>query len=129
VSGFSRAKRRLDKKMERVRRASLNLPQEDDAYRRALRIPAEKPLPIEIPPWIIHDLRRTAATGMARLKVAPHVVDKVLNHFSGEISGVAAVYNRFAYLEERRAALEAWGRHIDSLVASRPSNVVTLTRR
>ncbi len=124
VSGFSRAKRRLDKEMERVRRASLNLPQEDDAYRRASRVPAKKQLPIETPPWIIHDLRRTAATGMARLKVAPHVVDKVLNHFSGEISGVAAVYNKFEYLEERRAALDVWGRYVSNLVAPAPANVV-----
>ena len=36
-----------------------------------------------IPHWILHDLRRTAATGMARLNIAPHVVDKVLNHVSG----------------------------------------------
>jgi hypothetical protein len=50
------------------------------------------------------------ATGMARLNFPPHVVDKVLNHVSGTIRGVAAVYNRFAYLDERRAALTAWAR-------------------
>ena len=44
--------------------------------------------------WILHDLRRSAATGMARLAIAPHVVDKILNHVSGTIRGVAAVYNR-----------------------------------
>ena len=52
--------------------------------------------------WRLHDLRRTAATGMARLGVAPHVVEKVLNHQSGIISGVAAVYNRAAYDTEKR---------------------------
>jgi integrase len=62
-----------------------------------------------IPKWTLHDLRRTAATGMARLNFPPHVVEKVLNHASGTIRGVAAVYNRFAYLDERRSALEAWG--------------------
>jgi hypothetical protein len=52
--------------------------------------------------WILHDLRRTAATGMARLNIAPHVVDRILNHVSGTICGAAAVYNRHAYTEERK---------------------------
>jgi integrase len=83
-----------------------------------------------IPHWILHDLRRTAATGMARLNFPPHVVDKVLNHVSGTIRGVAAIYNRFEYLEERRAALEAWGRYVESVIApSAAANVVTLSRR
>jgi len=59
--------------------------------------------------WRLHDLRRTAASGMARASVPPHVVEKVLNHISGTISGVAAVYNRYAYDPEKRAALEDWG--------------------
>lgn len=59
--------------------------------------------------WRLHDLRRTAASGMARAGVAPHVVEKVLNHISGTISGVAAVYNRYGYDAEKREALEAWG--------------------
>lgn len=58
--------------------------------------------------WRLHDLRRTAATGMARLGIPPHVVEKVLNHKSGEIRGVAAVYNRHAYIEECREALVCW---------------------
>jgi integrase len=45
--------------------------------------------------WRVHDLRRTAASGMARLGIAPHVIEKVLNHRTGVISGVAAVYNRY----------------------------------
>ena len=65
----------------------------------------------------MHDLRRTAATGMARLKIPPHVVDKILNHTSGTIRGVAAIYNRFAYLDERRAALESWARYVGNLVS------------
>jgi integrase len=59
--------------------------------------------------WRLHDLRRTAASGMARAGVAPHVIEKVLNHISGTISGVAAVYNRYGYDTEKRAALEQWG--------------------
>lgn len=67
--------------------------------------------------WRWHDLRRTAASGMARLSVAPHVVEKVLNHVSGIISGVAAVYNRHGYDNEKRDALEQWGSALAKLAA------------
>ncbi|MBX9860535.1 MAG: tyrosine-type recombinase/integrase [Sphingomonas sp.] len=40
--------------------------------------------------WRYHDLRRTAATNLAAVKVAPHVIEKILNHVTGRISGVAA---------------------------------------
>jgi integrase len=62
--------------------------------------------------WWVHDLRRTAASGMARLGIAPHVVEKVLNHKSGVISGVAAVYNRHGYESEKRDALQRWSNRI-----------------
>jgi integrase len=62
--------------------------------------------------WRLHDLRRTAASGMARIKVSPHVIEKILNHKTGIISGVAAVYNRYSYEEEKREALENWARAI-----------------
>jgi integrase len=65
--------------------------------------------------WRLHDLRRTAASGMARASVFPHVVEKVLNHISGTISGVAAVYNRYGYDAEKRDALEGWGRVLGEL--------------
>jgi hypothetical protein len=74
--------------------------------------------------WTLHDLRRTGTTGMARLKIAPHVVDRILNHTGGTIRGVAAVYNRFEYLEERRAALEAWGRFVEGLITPPAANVI-----
>jgi len=108
VSGFSGAKRRLDAAMLAAKRDELGADCEP------------------IPHWTLHDLRRTAATGMAQLNIAPHVVDKILNHVSGTIRGVAAVYNRFEYLDERRAALEAWGRYVASLVAPAAANVVAL---
>jgi hypothetical protein len=66
--------------------------------------------------WRLHDLRRTCTPGMARLGIQPHVADRVLNHQSGTISGVAAVYNRFQYREERRAALNAWSGFVEGLV-------------
>ncbi|WP_082382454.1 tyrosine-type recombinase/integrase [Blastomonas sp. AAP25] len=65
--------------------------------------------------WRLHDLRRTAASGMARLRVAPHVIERVLNHIAGTISGVAAVYNRYGYDDEKTDALEQWGAHLAEL--------------
>jgi hypothetical protein len=53
---------------------------------------------------------------MARLGVAPHVADKILNHQSGTISGVAAVYQRHDFLAERQTALERWGTHVAQIV-------------
>lgn len=66
--------------------------------------------------WRLHDLRRTCVSGMARLGVAPHVADKILNHQAGTISGVAAVYQRHEFLAERRAALDLWGAHIGQVL-------------
>jgi len=65
--------------------------------------------------WRLHDLRRTAASGMARIRVAPHVIERVLNHISGTISGVAAVYNRYGYDDEKADALEQWGARLAEL--------------
>jgi len=70
----------------------------------------------DISDWRLHDLRRTCVSGMARLGVAPHVADKVLNHQTGTISGVAAVYQRHEFLAERKDALERWGSHVALLV-------------
>ena len=74
--------------------------------------------------WRLHDLRRTTVSGMARLGVAPHVADKILNHVAGTISGVAAVYQRHEFLKERRDALERWGAHVVRLL--RESEAVEL---
>jgi hypothetical protein len=73
--------------------------------------------------WVLHDLRRTVVSGMAALGVAPHVADKILNHQSGTISGVAAVYQRHEFLNERKAAIERWDLHIASLLQPRPAAV------
>ena len=69
-----------------------------------------------IAPWTLHDLRRTFATNMAGLGVAPHVIERLLNHMSGTISGIAAVYNRHTYLDEMRAAIEIWEMKLRSIV-------------
>jgi integrase len=67
--------------------------------------------------WRLHDLRRTCVSGMARLGIAPHVADKILNHQSGTIFGVAAVYQRHEFLAERQEALERWGAHVAKIVS------------
>jgi integrase len=70
-----------------------------------------------IEPWTLHDIRRTFATNLAALGTAPHVVERLLNHASGTISGVAAIYNRFQYMDEMRAAIALWEQHLGSLLS------------
>ncbi len=65
--------------------------------------------------WRFHDLRRTAATNMAILGVQPHIIEAVLNHKTGVVSGVAAVYNRHLYFDEKREALQIWGDYVEKL--------------
>jgi integrase len=76
--------------------------------------------------WRVHDLRRTCVSGMARLKVAPHVADKVINHQAGTISGVAAVYQRHEFLTERKEALDRWGEHVENVVNAASRSARTL---
>ena len=83
---------------------------------------------MKIPPWRLHDLRRTAATGMAEIGIAPHIVEAALNHVSGAKAGVAGTYNRAAYADEKRAALERWALHVQGLVSERPANVVKMRK-
>jgi integrase len=98
VSGWSKLKKRIDRRMDAA-------------------------------PWRLHDLRRTAATGMAELGIAPHIVEAVLNHVSGTRAGVAGTYNRAAYASEKKAALERWAAHVEGLIKGRPASVVTLHHR
>jgi integrase len=69
--------------------------------------------------WTLHDLRRTVATGMAGLGVAPHVVEKLLNHSTGSLGGVAGIYNRFQYVPEMRDALAKWEAHLQAITATK----------
>ena len=107
VSGFHKARGHLHAAMERI----------------AAEARGE---PVEIPHWTFHDLRRTAATGMARLGIPVRVTEAVLNHVSGTAAGIVAVYQRHDYADEKRQALEAWGRHVEALVEGRADNVVPL---
>ncbi|MEO5706988.1 MAG: site-specific integrase [Alteraurantiacibacter sp.] len=106
VSGFSKAKRRLDATI-----AKLNGGQALDH-------------------WTLHDLRRTLATGMQRLGIRFEVTEAILNHVSGSRSGVAGIYQRHDWGPEKRAALDAWAAHMQSiLTASNKTNVVQLAER
>jgi integrase len=92
VSGFSKAKARIDQRI-------------------AEKLQSTKSA---IPNWTLHDLRRTMVTVMnERLGIAPHIVEAVVNHVSGTArAGVAGVYNRALYLSERRDALNRWAQLI-----------------
>jgi len=81
---------------------------------------------VEIPHWTFHDLRRTAATGMARLGIPVRVTEAVLNHVSGTAGGIVSVYQRHDYADEKRDALNAWARFVGDLVDGTPNNVVRL---
>ena len=107
VSGFFKARAHLATAMERI--AAEELGQH-----------------VDIPRWTFHDLRRTAATGMARLGIPVRVTEAVLNHVSGTGGGIVAVYQRHDYADEKRQALEAWGRFVIGLANGSEANVVRL---
>jgi integrase len=102
ISGYSKAKTRLDATVTRLRSAE-GLPPLD--------------------PWRIHDLRRTAGTGMGRLGVSRFVIARVLNHADRTVTGI---YDRHEYLAEKRHALNAWAADIERLIEPPAGNVVTL---
>jgi integrase len=79
--------------------------------------------------WVIHDLRRTLATGLQRLGVGITVTEAVLGHTGGTRGGIVKVYQKYNYLPEKRAALEAWGAHVMALVhGDKRGEVVPLRR-
>jgi integrase len=106
LGGFSRAKERLDETMTR---------------QRAEKQRDQRTKPIKPTPWTFHDLRRTAATGMADIGILPHVIETVLNHVSGHRAGVAGVYNRATYAAEKADALQRWADYVEGLVTGNPA--------
>jgi integrase len=106
VSGFSRMKERINKLMAEA----------------GEEVRGEE---VAIPDWTLHDIRRTVAAGMQRLGVKMEVTEKLLNHTSGSFGGIAGVYQVHDYADEKRAALEAWGRFVADLVEGRAANNVT----
>lgn len=104
LSCFSQAKRLLDAETTKVRREAGALPA-----------------------WRVHDLRRTLATGFQRLGIRFEVTEAVLNHVSGAKGGVAGIYQRHDWKDEKRAALEAWATHVDRLISGAETcNVIPL---
>jgi integrase len=67
---------------------------------------------LDLAPWVLHDIRRSVATGMAEIGILPHIIEAVLNHVSGHRAGVAGIYNRARYLDDMREALERWADYV-----------------
>jgi integrase len=103
ISGFTKAKKALDAAIAKARRG-------DDVRDE------ETPKAEALSDWRIHDLRRTLATGFQRLGIRFEVTEAMLNHVSGAKGGIAGIYQRHDWKEEKRTALEAWGRHISSIL-------------
>ena len=91
VSGFSKVKRRLDEIVS-------------------------KGMKLEVPPWRLHDLRRTFATNMQRLGVRFEVTEALLNHTSGARSGIAGVYQRHDWGPEKKEAIRLWDARLRALM-------------
>jgi hypothetical protein len=68
-------------------------------------------------PWRLHDIRRTGVSTLARLGIDSIVADKLLGHQAAKLRGVAAVYQRHDFADERARALETWAAHVLALVS------------
>jgi len=83
----------------------------------------------ELPPWRLHDIRRTWVTNAARIGVALPVVERAVNHTSGSFGGIAGVYNKHSFQEEIASAMVAMDRFVLDLVNGGPaSNVIQLKK-
>jgi integrase len=102
ISGYSKAKARLDKAVAAARR--------------------EDGLPA-LDPWTIHDLRRTVGTGLGKLGILRFIIARVLNHADRTVTGI---YDRHEYLAEKHHALDAWGTYLGNLIAPAGANVVPM---
>jgi integrase len=71
-----------------------------------------------IPAFSPHDLRRTLRTGLSRLKVELHIAERVINHAQDKI---VATYDMFAFVDEKREALEKWAKEVKKIIATKPS--------
>jgi integrase len=87
-SGYSRAKARLDERIEEVNGGE------------------------SLAPWIFHDIRRSVASGLAGLGVNLPIIERILNHVSGSFAGIVGIYQRYDFAAEMRGAMERWGRHV-----------------
>jgi integrase len=96
IQGFSRFKRRLDRRLAAV---------------------------VSVPRWTLHDLRRTMRTHLSALPVSGVVAELMIGHVQ---RGVRAVYDRYAYLNEQRSGFELWAARLRDIVEPPPPNVVLL---
>jgi integrase len=83
----------------------------------------------DTPKFVIHDVRRSVASGMAKIGIAVPVVEKLLAHRSGTFRGIVGTYQRHSFLPEMASAVQKWADHIDRLVGGKPAAVVKLRRR
>jgi integrase len=83
---------------------------------------------VTIPHWTVHDLRRSASTGMNEIGITPWVVEAVLNHASGFKAGVAGRYNRSTLDGDKAAALARWDEHLTAVVEGRDTNLTPFRR-
>jgi len=102
ASGHSKAKSRLDSAIAAIECELASI---------------EGREPVTMPAWRVHDIRRTVATGFQVMGVRFEVTEAVLNHVSGSRSGVAGVYQRHNWADEKRTALEAWARRVIELTS------------
>ena len=79
--------------------------------------------------WRLHDLRRTAASGMQKLGTAVPVIERALNHVSGVFKGIVGVYQQHDYADEVRIALQKWADRIEEIVGGKPAKVFSLHGR
>jgi integrase len=77
-------------------------------------------------PWVLHDIRRSVATGLAGLGVNLPVIERCLNHVSGSFGGIVSIYQKHSFADEMRAAFDAWGRKIESLMDTEVGNVIEI---
>ena len=73
--------------------------------------------PLQVTPYRLHDLRRTFSSNMVMLNVPLHVTERILNHKSGTISGVSAIYNRYSYIQEMKTALETHEQYLAKILS------------
>ena len=78
---------------------------------------------------MLHDLRRSTASGLAKLGVNLPVIEKVLNHVSGSFAGVVGIYQRHDFAGEKRKALELWGAHVAGVVSDTPAKAKVVKLR
>ena len=116
-SGFGRGFERINARIAHARAEAAGIGAPDAAVLTKFTLP----------PWTIHDIRRTVVTMMGEdLAIPPHVVEAVVNHISGHKAGVAGVYNRAKYAAEKRQALTRWADHLDQIMGGGERTVIPM---